>query len=44
MDVAGMALQAKLSARQRVLALDHLAPETVESIISEALERAKGET
>jgi hypothetical protein len=43
MDLAAMALQAKLSAGQRGLALDDLAPETLESIIAEALGLAEGE-
>lgn len=38
MDVTAMALQARLSASQRGLGLDDLAPATVESIIAEALE------
>lgn len=38
MDVAAMALQAGLSAGQRGLVLDDLAPATVESIIQEAIE------
>jgi hypothetical protein len=38
MDVAAMALQARLSAGQRGLDLDDLAPLTVESIIAEAME------
>ena len=36
-DLAAMALQAKLSAGQRGLGLDDLAPATVELIIAEAL-------
>ncbi|MEQ1519435.1 MAG: hypothetical protein ABL931_23415 [Usitatibacteraceae bacterium] len=39
MDLAAMAARAKLSAGQRGLALDDLAPATVESIIKEAVER-----
>lgn len=43
MDLAAMTLQARLSAGQRGLGLDDLAPATVESIIKEAMGPTEGE-